>query len=703
MKMKSIKHILSLKRILPVCAGSLFIILSSFFNSTQAQINSYFDRPKVAVVLSGGGAKGVAHISALKAIEEAGLPIDMICGTSMGALIGGLYSIGWSTDELDSMVRHQNWSILLTDRVRSEDLDIDARALVNTYPLWHAFTLGSKKNEGAGFFRGVNIDFLFDDLLAGYHDSIDFNTLPIPFACVATDIVTNTEIDFHSGYLKEAMRASMSIPGVFAPVRKGNMLLVDGGMRNNYPADLARQMGADIIIGVAVLDDTLTADDITGPAELVMQIIDINCKNKIKENLEMSDILIKVDVDGYSAASFTAAAIDTLLRRGAEEAAKHRDELLQLRRDLESKRSKWNTHRYSSQPSAAINTMDQTRDTKLTAPKQILNSPMAGVAFRFDNEETGALQLGARLPFVWHVPMEVSTRLRLGKRLQFHLEHKFYPSGITSPSLSYTYHRNDIDIYSNGVRSFNIKYAQHTVELTPLNSRFRLYKFCAGLRFDYYNYYDPILSAITSAITLEDQRYFSYFFQSFLNTENHWYYPTSGNFFLVKFAYHTDNFATYNGRPGIPEVSVHWRFNITPVKNYTIQPGIFSRLFFDNDIPVTFINVLGTRQHIVEQQIAFPGVHSIVMASNYLVGAHMNFQLTLGEKSFILIRTAAARHVDKIVDFIKPNMDFTSSEFIYGISAGYAYNTFLGPIEAHLGYSTLAPGINFYLNIGHSF
>ena len=221
-------------------------------------------RPKVAVVLSGGGAKGVAHISCLRAIEEAGLPIDMICGTSMGALIGGLYAIGWTTDELDSLVRHQDWSYILSDRVPAEELDMEARRLLNTYPLWHAFTLGSKRNEGAGFIRGVNLDRLFSSLLEGYLDSLDFNTLPIPFACVATDIITNTEIDFHNGYLKEALRASMSIPGVFSPVRKGNMLLVDGGMRNNFPTDLAREMGADIIIGVAVLDDTLTANDIKG-------------------------------------------------------------------------------------------------------------------------------------------------------------------------------------------------------------------------------------------------------------------------------------------------------------------------------------------------------------------------------------------------------------------------------------------------------
>ena len=149
---------------------------------THAQTgrNNAFARPKVAVVLSGGGAKGVAHISALRAIEEAGLPIDIITGTSMGSLIGGLYAVGWSTDELDSLVRSQDWPFLLSDRVNPESVDIDTRRLQNTYALWHAFTSGKgNRNSGAGFIRGTNLDHLFDRLLEGYLDSIDFNTLPL--------------------------------------------------------------------------------------------------------------------------------------------------------------------------------------------------------------------------------------------------------------------------------------------------------------------------------------------------------------------------------------------------------------------------------------------------------------------------------------------------------------------------------------------
>ena len=298
-----------------------------------AQYSPQPKRKKVAVVLSGGGAKGVAHIGALKVIEEAGIPIDIITGTSMGSIVGGLYSIGYRADVLDSIVRAQDWNTLLLDR---EDLSLQRiaeREKQNTYMISTGITL--KKNKGlsatGGIIKGKNLHSLFERLTSGYNDSIDFNTLPIPFACVATDMVTFTEYDFHSGVLPQAMRASMAIPAVFTPVRIGGMVLVDGGMRNNYPADVAREMGADIIIGVAVPDEDKTAEDLGSTTSILKRIVDYNTKNKYDENVSITDVYIPVNTHNYSAASFNSAAIDTLINRGEEAARGHWDELVALR------------------------------------------------------------------------------------------------------------------------------------------------------------------------------------------------------------------------------------------------------------------------------------------------------------------------------------------------------------------------------------
>lgn len=665
-----------------------FSYVPTFVSLRRLTAASQKGRPKVGVVLSGGGAKGVAHISALRAIEKAGIPIDYICGTSMGSLIGGLYATGWSCDQLDSLVRHQDWLFLLTDRPRPENLDLDTRRLQTIYPLWHAFSHG-RHNENAGFIRGLNLDRLFDQLLDGYLDSISFDSLPIPFACVATDVVTNTEVDFRSGYLKQALRASMSIPGVFSPVRMGDRVLVDGGLRNNYPADIARQMGADIIIGVTVQGDTLAADDITNALDVFMQVIDVNCKNKYNANIALSDLVMHVDVSGYSAASFTPSSIDTLLRRGEEEALRHWYELLALRRH----------HQIDSIPQPDRHHTGISSSMRTSGVSPLAESPIVGVTFRFDNEETGALQMGALLPFqLAGLPMELYTHLRLGKRIQFKAEHHLFPHGITSPSLAYTYNRNDLDIYSDGIRTYNVKYHQHSFEALPINSIFRRYRLRAGIRFNYYNFFSPLLSASSTAIHLNNHHLLSYFLQAEINTENHPYLPTEGLNMLASYVYHTDNFLGYDGTHGISEIKALWSLTVSPTEQFTVRPAFYGRvLLHSGDIPLTLSNALGSPQQIVEQQIFFPGIHSLTYAERTLLAAKLRLQISISRNHYLLIDAAAARHTLNIDQL------FSDTPNLYGASLGYCYYTFLGPIEALIGYSSQAPGLNFYLNIGHRF
>ena len=177
-------------------------------------------RKKVGVVLSGGGAKGVAHIGVLKVLEKAGIPVDVIVGTSMGSIVGGLYAIGYSADQLDSLVRVQDWMFLLSDKVNRYDLPFGEKEQDGKYLLSVPFDRGKKRPSG--FISGQNVYNLFSDLTIGYHDSLDFLQLPIPFACVAADMFHREEIVMKGGNLVQAMRASMAIPGVFTPVRTGN-------------------------------------------------------------------------------------------------------------------------------------------------------------------------------------------------------------------------------------------------------------------------------------------------------------------------------------------------------------------------------------------------------------------------------------------------------------------------------------------------
>lgn len=311
----------------------ILIIMAAFclMPSTPAQTNK---QKKLAVVLSGGGAKGMAHIGVLKVLERAGIPIDIVTGTSMGSIVGGLYATGISASTLDSLVRAQDWSFVLSDKEDLSHQTLKEREKQNTYLLSKSINFKGRKLDDGGLIAGKNLDVLFTSLIGEYNDSLDFNSLPIPYACVATNIIDNTEYVFHSGLLRRAMRASMAIPGAFAPVRYGDMVLVDGGLRNNFPVDIAREMGADYVIGVTVQGAPKTAKDLHSTTSILSQIVDVNCKNKYEANLQLTDIPIRVDTHGYGSASFTPAAIDTLIRRGEEEAMKHWDEIIALRDSL---------------------------------------------------------------------------------------------------------------------------------------------------------------------------------------------------------------------------------------------------------------------------------------------------------------------------------------------------------------------------------
>ncbi len=213
--------------------------------------NAAQNRPRVGLVLSGGGAKGAAHIGVIRAVEQAGIPIDYIAGTSMGAIVGGLYAMGYTTDELEQLVKMQDWEMLLSDKSPRKQLSPEQRERKGRYILNIPLSRSAKPKMD-GFVRGRNLGNMLARLTVGYHDSISFDILHIPFACVATNLANGDEVVLRSGKLSAAIRASMAIPGVFTPVVMEGKTLVDGGLCNNFPVDVARRMGADIVIGSTV-------------------------------------------------------------------------------------------------------------------------------------------------------------------------------------------------------------------------------------------------------------------------------------------------------------------------------------------------------------------------------------------------------------------------------------------------------------------
>ena len=722
-------------------------------------------RARVAVVLSGGGAKGMAHIGVLKVLEKAGIPIDIVTGTSMGSIIGGLYAIGYNANSLDSMVRVQDWSYVITDREDLSRQSLEDRKKQSTYIFNTGLTFGKKDMNAGGIIKGKNLAELFQQLCVGYTDSLDFtHDLPIPFACVATDIITNDEVDFHSGRLAQAMRASMAIPAAFSPVRIGDKVLVDGGLKNNYPADIAREMGADIIIGVTVQGPPKTAEDMGGAMSIISQIVDVNCKNKLSENLAITDLHMTVDTKGYSAASFSLAAIDTLVRRGEEEAMRHWDEIIALKQRIgidetfrptilhplrpEVMTEKQHVTRYTFEnmtPQAErfltqkfhLNKVDsidakmgqalttsmrldlfyQTAEYRLVPEgdgvRVILSagnrkSVQLHAGMRYDIEEYAAVLLGVDIPLKTAIPIETDITLRLGKRMMARGEFTIHPRSFTRPTLSYTFRKNDVDVYNFGDLDYNIRYNQSQAEFLPIHFDLHHFNLQIGLRWDYFHYRNTLGSESVNLGPLQNEHFFSYRARLAYNSEDNWNFPTHGVRFNAEYAYVTNDFAKLNVRDadgnkqgktmGLSDVSADWRMSFTFGSRFTLQPMVYGRLLFGSVVPAGFSNTIGGEWfgHYIEQQMPFAGIGNMEYVDRQFVAAQLQAQQRIGTNNYVLLRVAAGQQAPKA----KELFDYRT---MIGGQVAYYYKTMFGPVGATLGYSNHTKKGYFFINLGYEF
>ncbi len=569
------------------------------------------DRKKVGVVLSGGGAKGMAHIGVLKVLEKAGIPVDIITGTSIGSIVGGLYAIGYNAHSLDSMVRAQDWTYVITDREDLHRQSLSDRKKQNTYFITTGMTIGKRDLNAGGLIKGKNLAELFQKLFVGYTDSLNFSTdLCIPFACVATNIMDNSEVVFHSGRLPQAIRASMAIPAAFSPVRIGDMVLVDGGLKNNYPVDVARAMGADVVIGITLQGKPKTAEDIGGTMSIVGQIIDVNCVNKYADNKAITDLWMNVDSHGYSTASFSAEAIDSLIRYGEEEAMRHWDDIIALKPLIgiddsfqppvhqplrpyvmterqrvvgytfqnmtpQAERFLREKFKLKDRPLASDHdSIDAKMEQELTTCMRVdlfyqtaecrlmpegdgvrvilsagnRKSMQLHAGVRYDTEENAAVQLGLDIPLKTALPVSTDITLRLGKRLMARADLTVHPRSFTRPTLSYAFRRNDVDIYAKGDLGYNIRYNQFQAELLPISFTLQHFDLQLGLRWDFMHYRHMLGSETARQVTLKNEHFFSYRARINYNSEDHWHFPSRGARFNAEYAYVTNNFAELDNR-----------------------------------------------------------------------------------------------------------------------------------------------------------
>ncbi|MGD1947161.1 MAG: patatin-like phospholipase family protein [Croceivirga sp.] len=303
------------------------------------------ERQKVGLVLSGGGAKGLAHIGALKVIDSLGIHIDYVGGTCMGAIVGGLYAAGYSGKELDSIFKSVDLAELIQDNVPRNAKTFYEKEDSERYALSLPFD-DFKVSFPEGISAGQNIYNEFVRLLFHVKDIKDFDKLPIPFLCIATNIETGKPVILDKGYLPEAIMASGTLPSLFEPSEVEGQILIDGGVVNNYPLNEIRGKGAEIIIGVDVQDDLAKRDDLSSATEILIQINNYRTVNDMVKKVGKTDIYIKPDITDFSVIDFEHR--DAIIKNGTT-AAKNQMALLKaITSNQNPKKSRHSKIKYTS-------------------------------------------------------------------------------------------------------------------------------------------------------------------------------------------------------------------------------------------------------------------------------------------------------------------------------------------------------------------
>ncbi|MEZ5275972.1 MAG: patatin-like phospholipase family protein [Opitutaceae bacterium] len=290
------------------------------------------NRPRIGLVLAGGGARGIGHVGVIRMLEELNIEVDYVAGTSMGSIVGGLYCAGYTSDEMLEWLKQTDWERLLSDSLPRQERGYRAKAEELDTPRWAEFGIDkSGLKVPNAFISGQNLLVALRDLTGFVGPRSSFDSLPVPFRAVATDVETGAMVVIDHGSLADAMRASMAVPGVFAPHTVDGRVLIDGFASRNLPISVVRDMGADVIIAVDVRPELLPADQLTSPIAMAEQLISILSQRDTLEQIETldsNDVLVRLKLPGYESSSFPDALDIAAL--GYAESEEFRDALATL-------------------------------------------------------------------------------------------------------------------------------------------------------------------------------------------------------------------------------------------------------------------------------------------------------------------------------------------------------------------------------------
>lgn len=678
----------------------VLLLMTASTMLAQMSSDSAPTRKKVALVLSGGGALGASHAGALKVIEEVGMPIDMVLGTSIGSIVGGMYSVGYNSDDIATMFRTMDWADLFLDRGNQRHIALSEREARNTYIYEREFYMrGGIDPKPGGVIRGNNIETTFDYYLQGYTDSINFlHDLPRQFACIATDLVTDKEVVLTHGSLVKSIRASMSIPGVFTPVHMDGMVLTDGGTKNNFPADVARKMGADIVIGVKFDLGLGTDKEYRTLIDVLERSAGSDITRRSKDNEKYCDLVITIPVRGYSSGSFTPGAIKTLMERG-EKAAREKVDSIRL---LKLQANALPGVDYTVHLRDINNLVEQVdNSTGLENPHEP-NTIVASVGLRYDNEDVAAVQLNGRYFMGDRPNKELALTLRFGLRSMLRLGFDYEPQPFKKVGLSYEFwHNIHQQFHYKGKESDNLSYIyQHfnakLFSLDAMNFDCEL-----GIGWEHYHLIKGLWNENSTIVLPPNEHYFNYHARLRYDSEDDHYFARRGVRAQAQYAYYTDNLAQWKGHAGFSSVMAMCQVTIPLSQSTHLRPSVQGRLLFgvDQEQPIMKLNMVGgmTYGKFFPHQLPLAGLGHVEFFESKFLSASLRLQQRITGRHYLLIDGSVAEHNDQLEDIFdgKP---------LWGAQLSYFYNSgILGPLGAALRWSSHTHRLNFFLSLGFDF
>jgi NTE family protein len=722
------------------------LLLLSVLLSSAIYGQDTLRRPKIGLVLSGGGAKGFAHVGALKVIEESGIPIDYITGTSIGSIVGGLYAIGYDADSLVKVIGGQNWEKLLSNDYNREYIPVITKEEQARYLL--SLPIRSNKiSIPEGVLNGQNAMELFTYLAYGYHDSLDFKNLPIPFKCIAADITNGQEVILDKGYLAEAMRASMSVPAVFSAIEINNRMLVDGGIINNFPVDRCREMGADIIIGIDIGDELMKKEKITSIPDIITQLSTLLAFAKSNENRARVDILIRPEISDYSATSFNKEAAKVLMVRGEAAARKMLPQLIRLRDSLglvtvvRKPRTIPDIYTPVFVSDIEVEGTDKTNIVAILGKMGIdkdknttLNEIRHGVAriYATGNYEKVDYRISGTDNKVVTILVKESSSNKLNVGLHYDSDLKaaalinmtIYSDRISGSNLSldaklasspmfiarYSFDRgakpgfiSSASFISDRLWGYEKghKLSEVNVQLTNFQIGTQLVgsdrlRISLGSSLDFFHF-GTIIGAIDSS-QIKDRIFINYFIKGTLDEFDNPNFPNSGWSFNGIIKAVTDNGWNYNkNRPFmLIGLKVKWAKQISD--RVVVLPSINTQLSLASEAPIYYKPYIGGFQKTdyFGNYLQFAGLRRMELVADNIGYMRLDLRVRMWKKVYTTIISNMGIYSDHTISA-------TNSKFILGGGISVAYDSVVGPVEVTLSSSNLHHSITPYFSLGYNF